>query len=48
MSRKKKNFLLENLSLTAYAAEGKSLGHLEDGRWCSWRALCRETLQMCG
>lgn len=32
MSRKKKNFLLENLSVTAYAAEGKSLGHLEDGK----------------
>lgn len=32
MSRKKKNYLLENLAVTAYAAEGKSLGHTADGK----------------
>ena len=32
MSRKKKNLVVENLTLTAYAAEGKSLGTMEDGK----------------
>ena len=32
MARKKKNFVLQNLPITAYAAEGKSLGHDADGK----------------
>ena len=32
MSRKKKNKFIDRLAVTAYAAEGKSIGHLEDGK----------------
>lgn len=32
MARKKKNQLIENLKITAYAAEGKSIGHTEEGK----------------
>ncbi len=32
MSRKKKNVVIDRLEINAYAAEGKSIGHLEDGK----------------
>lgn len=32
MARKKRRQAIENLSITAYAAEGKSIGHLEEGK----------------
>jgi len=32
VSRKKKNKFIDRLALTAYAAEGKSIGHAEDGK----------------
>lgn len=32
MSRKKKNITVENIEIAAYAAEGKSIAHLEEGK----------------
>ena len=32
MSRKKKNVVINDFKIEAYAAEGKSIGHLEDGK----------------